>query len=122
MATLLRHALIIEDDVIIALELELLLRELGLASVEIARSPQEALAEAMRRRPDLITADVQIIGGTGIEAIQAIVRELGEIPYFFVTGNLDMLRNTAAPAVVEKPISHREFRRAFEAVAGAPSR
>lgn len=121
MATLLRHALIIEDDVIIALELELLLRELGLASVEIARSPQEALTEAMRRRPDLITADVQIIGGTGIEAIQAIVRELGEIPYFFVTGNLDMLRNTVAPAVVEKPISHQEFRRAFETIAGAPS-
>ncbi|MCI3130777.1 response regulator [Phenylobacterium aquaticum] len=118
MAKVVRHALVVEDEMIIALEVEILLRDLGLASVDFASSTAEALERAIGRRPDLITADIRIVGGTGIDAIQSIVRQLGTIPHFYVTGNLDMLRDVAAPAVVEKPIDHWQFRRAFEAVVG----
>jgi len=104
-----RHALIIEDDVIIALEIEDRLRELGFDSFDVAVSPAEALDCASARRPDLITADVRIVGGTGIEAVHAIVAALGEVPFFYVTGNVDMLREEGDVLVVEKPVQPRAF-------------
>lgn len=105
----LRHALIIEDDAIIALEIEDRLRDLGYDSFDIAVSPAEALSCATARRPDLITADVRIVGGTGIDAIHAIVASLGEVPFFYVTGNVDMLREEGGVLVVEKPVQPRAF-------------
>ncbi|HEY8618160.1 response regulator [Phenylobacterium sp.] len=106
------HALIIEDEMIIAIELEHLLREEGYDSFDIADSPPAALEQALRRRPDLITADVRIIGGTGIEAVAEIEARLGKIAVVYVTGNVDMLRSLEAPAVVEKPISPRALTKA----------
>jgi CheY-like chemotaxis protein len=103
------HVLIIEDEMLIAMDLEHLLEGLGFDSFDIADSPTQAFAHAMAHRPDLITADVQIIDGTGIEATRAIVASLGPIPVIFVTGNLDMLRDLDAPAVVEKPINAGAF-------------
>jgi CheY-like chemotaxis protein len=104
------HALIIEDEMLIALDIENLLQRLGFESFDIADSPNQALANAQARRPNLITADIRIVGGTGIEAVNAIVAALGPIPVVYVTGNLDML--THAWAVVEKPISPAEFAKA----------
>jgi CheY-like chemotaxis protein len=112
------HALIIEDEMIIALEVEDLLRGLGYRSFDIAATPADAVEQATQHRPDLITADVRIVDGTGIEAVRAITERLGEIPYFYVTGNVDMLKGERAE-VVEKPISPRAFARACAAaVAG----
>lgn len=105
----LRHALIIEDDAIIALEIEHRLRDLGYDSFDVAVSPAEALSYATARRPDLITADVRIVGGTGIDAIRAIVAALGKVPFFYVTGNVDMLREEGGVLVVEKPVQPRAF-------------
>lgn len=112
------HALIIEDQMIIALEVEWLLREIGFVTFDVAATPNDAIDKASRHRPDLITADIRIIDGTGIEAVRAITDRLGEIPYIYVTGNIDMIPDIHADAVVEKPIDPRAFRRAC-AVAGA---
>ena len=116
MATSAEHALIIEDEMIIALEVEDLLRERGFRSFDVAASPEDALTYALRRRPDLITADVRIVGGTGIEAVRAITRAVGPVPHLFVTGNVEMLAGESSAPVVEKPIRHRAF---VEAVAAA---
>src|SRR5437867_9311099 len=45
-----RHALIIEDEILIALEVEALLEDLGFDSFDIAESPDEALACAAAHR------------------------------------------------------------------------
>lgn len=97
------HALIIEDEMLIAMEIEHDLAELGFSSADIADSPARALACATRHRPDLITADMRINEGTGLEAVRAIVAALGEVPVIYVTGNTDMLRGQAV-SIVEKPI------------------
>jgi len=112
-----RHALIIEDEILIAMEVEALLEEQGFDSFDIAESPEQALICAMRRAPDLITADYRIVGGTGIEAVAAIQAELGPIPVVYVTGNADQLHGRAQ-MVVDKPISPR---RLAEACARATS-
>lgn len=108
------HALIIEDEILIALEVEALLAELGFETFDFADNPAQAFAAATSRRPDLITADVRIIGGTGIEAVQAIVAALGRIPVVYVTGNLELL--AGASAIVEKPIIALEFATACQRV------
>ncbi|MGA0605204.1 response regulator [Phenylobacterium sp. VNQ135] len=103
------HALIIEDEMLIALEIEQLLRDLGYDSFDWADSPPSALACARHRRPDLITADLRIIGGTGLEAVDAITGELGSLPVVYVTANADMLRGSPGARVVSKPIQPRRL-------------
>lgn len=106
------HALIIEDEILIALDVEALLAEIGFETFDIAQSPDEALACARRRSPDLITADYRIVGGTGLEAAEAILAELGDIPVVHVTGNADQVRSSGKP-IVEKPIHGRALARAW---------
>src|ERR1700716_3580174 len=86
-----RHALIIEDEMLIALEVESLLHDFGFESCDIVDNPLDAVRSAMARRPDLVTADIRILGGTGIEAVSAITARLGPVPHIYVTGNADML-------------------------------
>jgi CheY-like chemotaxis protein len=100
-----RHALIIEDEILIAYEVQGVLEDLGFDSFDLACSPPEALALAQAHRPDLITADLRIVGGTGLEAVEAITEQMGAIPVVFITANADMLRDRFAPIVVEKPIA-----------------
>lgn len=109
------HALIIEDEMLIALEIEQLLRDLGYDSFDWADSPPVALACARQRKPDLITADLRIIGGTGIDAARAIEAELGPVPVVYVTANADLLKGEPGAKVVSKPIQPR---RLAEACAG----
>src|SRR4051812_46581666 len=100
-----RHALIIEDEILIAFEVQHVLEELGFDSFDLASSPTDAIASARAHRPDLITADLRIIGGTGLEAVEAITAQMGEIPVVYVTANAEQLLGRRAPAVVEKPIA-----------------
>lgn len=111
-----RHALIIEDEMLIALEVESLLHEFGFESCDIADNPADALRLALAHRPDLMTADLRIMGGTGIEAVDAITEQLGPIPHIYVTGNPDMLQGRSAP-VVDKPLTRRAFAAACEMAA-----
>lgn len=106
------HVLIIEDEPIIALELELLLGELGFRSFSVADTPDGALDSARSQRPDLITADYRITAGTGLEAVGLISSALGHIPVVYVTGNPDVLDGEPKQSIVEKPISARSLRQA----------
>jgi DNA-binding response OmpR family regulator len=99
------HALIIEDESLIALAIEDALRECGFASFDYAISAEEAVAAAARRRPDLVAADVELRPGCGISAVQSICSEL-PIPVLFITGRPIEVR-TMMPhyALIEKPFS-----------------
>jgi CheY-like chemotaxis protein len=99
-----RHALIIEDEILIALEIEDLLKKQGFDSIDIAESPLEALDRALLRKPDLITADYRIVGGTGVEAVKMIMAHLGPIPVVYVTGNAKAMAAQDSDIVVQKPI------------------
>ena len=107
MSELRGHVLIIEDEPVIALELEALLGDLGYGSFDFADCPQEALLRARAIRPALITADFRINGGTGVEAVEMIVAACGPIPVIYVTGNPDLLPPTRCAAIIDKPISTR---------------
>jgi CheY-like chemotaxis protein len=93
------HALIIEQDAFIILMIEDVLRTLGYSSFAFAASPDEAVAAARRRCPDLITADVRLGAGSGVEAVRRIC-SARPIPVVFVTATPWEVRAADSGAVV----------------------
>ena len=99
------HGLIIEDESLIAMAIEDALRGCGFTSFDVAISVDEAVAAAKRKCPDLITADVQLRPGCGIEAVQSICSE-NPIPVLFITGSPAEVRmRMPEHALIEKPFS-----------------
>jgi len=77
--------LIIEDEMIIALDLENLVSELGHTVVGIATTREEAVKLAKETGPDLVLADIQLAdGSSGVDAASDILGTLN-IPVIFIT-------------------------------------
>ena len=99
------HALIIEDESLIAMAIEDALRGCGFTSFDLATSAEEAVTAAARKCPDLITADVELRPGCGIAAVQSICSEQ-PIPVLFITGSPGKVRiRMPGHRMVEKPFS-----------------
>ena len=99
------HALIIEDESLIAMAIEDALRGCGFTSFDVAVSAEAAVAAAARKCPDLITADVQLRPGCGITAVQSICAGR-PIPVLFITGSPAAVRiRMPGHPLVEKPFS-----------------
>lgn len=99
------HALIIEDEPLIAIAIEDALRGCGFTSFDFAVSADEAVAAASRKCPDLVTADVELSPGCGITTVQTICSEL-PIPVVFITGSPAEVRiRMPEHALIEKPFS-----------------
>jgi CheY-like chemotaxis protein len=77
--------LIIEDEALIALDLEALLENLGHRVVGVARTRGEAAAIARSRQPGLILADIQLAdGSSGLDAVNDLLN-MFEVPVIFIT-------------------------------------
>ena len=99
------HALIIEDESLIAMAVEDALRGCGFTSFDFAVSTEEAVAAAAVKCPDLITADVELRPGCGITAVQSICSQQ-PIPVLFITGSPGEVRiRMPGHPMVEKPFS-----------------
>lgn len=108
------HALIIEDEALIATDLETLLADCGFTSFDFAVSSEEAIASAEHRCPDLITADVNLQPGNGIDAIQSICTGR-TIPVIFVTSSGSEVRaRMPGHPMLEKPVSGTAFKAAVD--------
>ncbi len=77
--------LIIEDEPLIALDIEGLVTDLGHEVVGIATTRQEAGKLASRSPPGIILADIQLAdGSSGIDAVNDILKE-SDLPVVFIT-------------------------------------
>jgi DNA-directed RNA polymerase specialized sigma24 family protein/CheY-like chemotaxis protein len=77
--------LIIEDEAFIAFDLEGLVEGLGHSVIGIARTHEEALATAQKKRPGLILADIQLAdGSSGLDAVNDMLKSF-EAPVIFIT-------------------------------------
>ncbi len=112
------HVLIIEDEVLVALDLEALLAQQGASSFAFAASEAEAVSEARRRRPELITSDVVLQSGTGPRAVKVIQEELGPLPVIFITATPEACVPCDPPArVLSKPLQEASISQAFRELA-----
>lgn len=106
------HALIIEDDELIAMAIEDILRGCGFTSFRVAVSLNEAVAAARDRCPRLITADVELKPGSGIDAVQTICSE-NPIPVIFITGQANSAQSRMPQhRVLSKPFQANEVQAA----------
>ena len=84
-AELATDVLIIEDEPIIAADIEQLVRELGHTVAANATTRDEAVAEVARQRPGLVLADIQLAdGSSGIDAVREILGQM-DVPVIFIT-------------------------------------
>ncbi len=111
--------LIVEDEAIIAMEIESQLRSLGHKVTSIVDTGEKAIEKAEEDKPDLILMDIRIKGEKdGIEAAEEIRHRFG-IPVIFSTAYLDEERIERAKITmpfgyVLKPIQERNLRVTIE--------
>lgn len=84
-----KRVLIVEDELLIALDMEDALITAGHEVVGLAADMHQAMELAETYRPDLAIMDVNLARGTsGIETARRL-RERLDVPSLFVSGNLD---------------------------------
>ncbi len=84
-AELATDVLIIEDEPVIAADIEALVKELGHHVTDIAATRTEAAEAVARKTPGLVLADIQLAdGSSGIDAVKDILGRFDE-PVIFIT-------------------------------------
>lgn len=89
--------LIIEDEPLIAMDLESLVEGLGHRVTSIARTHTEAVAAAGTEQPGLILADIQLAdGSSGLDAANELLNSF-TVPVIFVTAYPERLLTGSRP-------------------------
>lgn len=107
------RVMIIEDEMIIALDLENLVTELGHTVIGIATTRDEAVQMARQAKPELVLADIQLAdGSSGVDAAIDILENVS-IPIIFITAFPECLLTGERPEptyLVQKPFSRNTLR------------
>ena len=108
--------LIIEDEPIIAMDLETIVRDLGHGVTGVAVTRDEAVAQAMARRPGLVLADIQLADdSSGIDAVKDILAQF-EVPVIFITAFPERLLTGERPEptfLITKPFQRSTVKAAI---------
>ncbi len=118
----LRHkpmaVLIIEDEALIAQELQAIVTSLGLSVAGMARNRAEALRIAGHSKPKLILADYKLRGDTGVDVVKAI-RESFDANVIYVTAHPDAVAaaQEEGDIIIAKPFNVRTVQRAVQTIA-----
>ncbi len=102
--------LIVEDEVLIAMETEAIIEDLGHVPVGIAATAREALVLAAAETPDLALVDVNLADGpTGPEVGEQLAQQ--GVAVVFITANPRMLQRRIENAigVLDKPLADRDL-------------
>jgi DNA-binding LytR/AlgR family response regulator len=107
--------LVVEDESIIAKDIELIVSDLGHRVVGPARTHEEALSLALKARPAVIVADVKLAdGSSGIVAVDEMLKSIDAsvifvtaVPQWLQTGELEPV------LVVPKPYSVHDVKAAI---------
>jgi DNA-directed RNA polymerase specialized sigma24 family protein len=89
--------LIIEDEPVIAMDLEALVEELGHHVTHISRTHSEAIAAVAEHQPGLVLADIHLAdGSSGLDAVNDILGS-SEVPVIFITAYPERLLTGRRP-------------------------
>jgi CheY-like chemotaxis protein len=101
--------LIIEDEPLIALDLENIVGDIGHGVIGIATTRQEAADLARKSNPGIILADIQLAdGSSGIDAVNDILTDI-DVPVVFITAYPERLLTGERPEpafLITKPFKH----------------
>lgn len=92
--------LIIEDEPLIAMDLESLVTDIGHRVIGIARTHSEAVAAVKKSKPGFVLADIQLAdGSSGLEAVNEILGSI-DVPVVFITAYPERLLTGDKPEPV----------------------
>lgn len=114
-----RRVLIVEDEIIVADDLDWQLTKAGYEVTGIAASGEEALDLVLSKRPDIVLMDFQIQGEmNGTEAAQQIRRKSHAVIIFVTAFPASLLSDSEpmqSPGIcVSKPFSSLQLKSALE--------
>ena len=110
-----RRILIVDDQIVVARELEGRLTRLGYEVAAIASSKDEAIAMAAQAAPDLMLMDIALRGDTNNAGAVKQLQRQGEIPVVLMTAETDEAKLRQAGVTepygyLVKPATDRELR------------
>jgi PAS domain S-box-containing protein len=114
-----RRILIVEDDAIVALDLENHLRRAGYAVSGIAHSAAQALESAAQSKPDLALMDIVIKGPMdGVDAATLLYERFG-VPVVYLTAysdraTVERIKQASAYGYLVKPLQRDQLRTTIE--------
>ena len=101
--------LIIEDEPLIAMDLESVVTSIGHTVKHIARTHKEAVAAFRLKKPGLILADIQLAdASSGLDAVNEILGEV-DVPVIFITAYPEHVLTGVRPEptfLIPKPFQH----------------
>ena len=110
------RVLIIEDEPMIAMDIETIVRDLGHEVTGVAVTRDEAVALAMEDRPGLVLADIQLADdSSGSDAVKDILAEF-EVPVIFITAFPERLLTGERPEptfLITKPFQRATVKAAI---------
>ncbi|AHE51793.1 response regulator [Sphingomonas sanxanigenens] len=110
------EVLIIEDEPIIAMDLETIVRDLGHDVSGVAVTREEAVTQALAQRPGLVLADIQLADdSSGIDAVKDILAEFN-VPVIFITAFPERLLTGERPEptfLITKPFQRSTVKAAI---------
>ncbi|MEW6521575.1 MAG: response regulator [Thermodesulfobacteriota bacterium] len=111
--------LVVEDEAIVAMDIESRLTAMGYIPVGRGVSGEQALTLTAEKRPDLVLMDIRLQGGMdGIAAAEEIRRRF-QIPVIFLTAyseddTLERAQESAPFGYILKPFDDRELKSAIQ--------
>lgn len=110
------EVLIIEDEPIIAMDIETIVRDLGHNVTGMAVTRDEAVAQARAQRPSLVLADIQLADdSSGIDAVKDILADF-KVPVIFITAFPERLLTGSRPEptfLITKPFQRSTVKAAI---------
>lgn len=108
--------LIIEDEAVIAIDLENIVSDMGHQITGVARTRDKATKLAATEAPDLVLADIQLAdNSSGIDAVNDILAAHGDRPVIFITAFPERLLTGERPEpafLIAKPFTEEQVRSA----------
>jgi CheY-like chemotaxis protein len=115
------RVLIVEDDALLGVYLAELLIGMGHEICAIEATEADAVSAAAQRGPDLMIVDARLHDGSGVAAVEEILRK-GFVPHVFVSGDISSIRSSRPGAVVlQKPFRESDLARAIQRALAAPA-
>ena len=106
--------LVIEDEAIIAMDIQSIVADMGHIVTGVARTRNGAVELGRKERPDLILADIQLAdNSSGIDAVHDLLAELGDVPVIFITAFPERLLTGEKPEpafLISKPYTEEQVR------------
>ncbi|MEH1831507.1 MAG: EAL domain-containing protein [Nostoc sp.] len=98
------NILVVEDEIIVAMDIQNRLRKFGYTVLGLADSGEEAIKKAADNSLDLVLMDIHLKGNMdGVEAAQ-IIHNIFNVPVIYLTANAD--ESTLARAKVTEPFGY----------------